>query len=69
MRFFFFLPFAGALPRAMAKRPENRYKSAAEMLEALNAYVENPAIVFNYTYLLHILTSFAFCSTQKKAVK
>ena len=37
--------------RAMAKRPENRYKSAAEMLEALNAYVENPAIVFNYTYL------------------
>ena len=23
----------------------------AEMLEALNAYVENPAIVFNYTYL------------------
>ena len=35
----------------MAKRPENRYKSAAEMLEALNAYVENPAIVFNYTYL------------------
>ena len=37
--------------RAMAKRPENRYASAAEMLEALNAYVENPAIVFNYTYL------------------
>ena len=35
----------------MAKRTENRYKSAAEMLEALNAYVENPAIVFNYTYL------------------
>ena len=37
--------------RAMAKRPENRYASAAEMLQALNAYVENPAIVFNYTYL------------------
>ena len=37
--------------RAMAKRPENRYASAAEMLEALNAYVENPEIVFNYTYL------------------
>ena len=37
--------------RAMAKRPENRYASAAEMLGALNAYVENPAIVFNYTYL------------------
>ena len=37
--------------RAMAKRPENRYASAAEMLAALNAYVENPAIVFNYTYL------------------
>lgn len=37
--------------RAMAKRPDNRYASAAEMLGALNAYVENPAIVFNYTYL------------------
>ena len=37
--------------RAMAKRPGNRYASAAEMLSALNAYVENPAIVFNYTYL------------------
>ena len=37
--------------RAMAKRPANRYASAAEMLAALNAYVENPAIVFNYTYL------------------
>ena len=37
--------------RAMAKRPENRYASAAEMLGALNAYVEDPSIVFNYTYL------------------
>lgn len=37
--------------KAMAKRPENRYASAAEMLEALNAYVEDPAIVFHYTYL------------------
>lgn len=37
--------------RAMAKRPDNRYASAAEMLGALNAYVENPAIEFNYTYL------------------
>ena len=37
--------------RAMAKRPDNRYASAAEMLSALNAYVENPAIMFNYTYL------------------
>ena len=37
--------------RAMAKRPDNRYASAAAMLNALNAYVENPAIVFNYTYL------------------
>ena len=37
--------------RAMAKRPDNRYASAAAMLSALNAYVENPAIVFNYTYL------------------
>ena len=37
--------------RAMAKRLDNRYASAAEMLGALNAYVENPAIVFNYTYL------------------
>ena len=37
--------------RAMAKRPDNRYASAAEMLSALNAYVENPAILFNYTYL------------------
>ncbi len=37
--------------RAMAKRPENRYASAAEMLRALNAYVEDPSIVVNYTYL------------------
>ena len=37
--------------RAMAKRPENRYASAAEMLGALNAYVEDPSIVFDYTYL------------------
>ena len=31
--------------------PKNRCKERRWMLEALNAYVENPAIVFNYTYL------------------
>ena len=37
--------------RAMAKLPANRYASAAEMLDALNAFVENPSITFNYTYV------------------
>ena len=37
--------------KAMAKLPDNRYASAAEMLDALNTFVENPAVVFNYHYI------------------
>lgn len=37
--------------KAMAKMPENRYASATEMLEALNAFVQDPAISFQYHYL------------------
>lgn len=37
--------------RAMAKLPANRYASAAEMLEALDAYVQDPSITFNYQYI------------------
>ncbi len=37
--------------KAMAKLPANRYASAAEMLDALNAFVDNPAITFNYHYI------------------
>ncbi len=37
--------------KAMAKYPANRYASAAEMLDALNKFVENPSITFNYQYL------------------
>ena len=37
--------------RAMAKLPANRYASAADMLDALNQFVQDPSIVFNYTYL------------------
>ncbi len=37
--------------KAMAKLPVNRYASAAEMLDALNAFVENPSITFNYHYI------------------
>ena len=37
--------------RAMAKLPVNRYASAAEMLEALDAFVRDPAITFDYQYV------------------
>ena len=37
--------------KAMAKLPANRYASAAEMLDALNAFVDNPAITFHYHYI------------------
>ena len=37
--------------KAMAKYPANRYASAAEMLDALNKFVEDPSITFNYQYL------------------
>jgi len=37
--------------RAMAKLPVNRYGSAAEMLEALDAFVQDPSITFNYQYV------------------
>ena len=35
----------------MAKLPVNRYASAAEMLEALDAYVRDPSITFDYQYV------------------
>ena len=37
--------------RAMAKLPVNRYSSAAEMLEALDAYVQDPSVTFPYQYV------------------
>ena len=37
--------------RAMAKLPVNRYSSAAEMLEALDAYVQDPSVTFQYQYV------------------
>lgn len=37
--------------KAMSKLPVNRYASAAEMLDALNAFVENPQIIFHYHYI------------------
>lgn len=35
----------------MAKLPVNRYSSAAEMLEALDAYVQDPSVTFQYQYV------------------
>ena len=37
--------------RAMAKLPVNRYSGAAEMLEALDAYVQDPSVTFQYQYV------------------
>ena len=37
--------------KAMAKLPENRYASAREMLDALDAYVQNPSVLFEYKYI------------------
>lgn len=37
--------------RAMAKLPENRYASAREMLDALETYVRDPEVSFEYKYL------------------
>ena len=37
--------------RAMAKLPVNRYSSATEMLEALDAYVQDPSVTFQYQYV------------------
>ena len=37
--------------KAMAKLPQNRYASAREMLDALNTYVQNPSVQFEYQYI------------------
>ena len=37
--------------KAMAKLPQNRYASAREMLQALDAYVQNPSVLFEYKYI------------------
>ena len=37
--------------KAMAKLPQNRYASAREMLDALDAYVQNPSVMFEYKYI------------------
>ncbi len=37
--------------KAMQKDPDNRYQSAAQMLEDLEAFKNNPSIVFAYKYL------------------
>ena len=34
--------------KAMAKLPQNRYASAREMLDALDTYVQNPSVMFEY---------------------
>lgn len=42
--------------RAMAKRPDDRYASAHEMLQALDAFVRDPRVRFNYHYTSEELT-------------
>ena len=37
--------------KAMAKLPQNRYASAREMLDALDTYVQNPSVTFEYQYI------------------
>ena len=37
--------------KAMAKLPQNRYASAREMMDALDAYVQNPSVMFEYKYI------------------
>ena len=37
--------------KAMAKLPQNRYASAREMLNALDTYVQNPSVQFEYQYI------------------
>ena len=37
--------------KAMAKLPQNRYVSAREMLDALDTYVQNPSVMFEYQYI------------------
>ena len=37
--------------KAMAKMPQNRYVSAREMLDALDTYVQNPSVMFEYKYI------------------
>ena len=37
--------------KAMAKNPRNRYQSAAEMLEAIEIFKQNPSVRFAYRYL------------------
>ena len=37
--------------KAMAKLPQNRYPSARAMLEALDTYVQNPSVMFEYQYI------------------
>ena len=37
--------------KAMAKLPQNRYASAREMLDALDTYVQNPSVLFEYQYI------------------
>ncbi len=37
--------------KSMAKLPQNRYPSASAMLEALDAYIQNPSVMFEYQYI------------------
>ena len=37
--------------KAMAKLPQNRYASAREMLDALDTYIQNPSVMFEYQYI------------------
>lgn len=38
--------------RSMQKNPNDRYRSAAEMLMDINEFKRNPAVKFNYTYFV-----------------
>ena len=44
-------PLVEITERAMSKLPANRYASASEMLEALERYVQQPDVMFEYKYI------------------
>ncbi|MCH5190837.1 MAG: Stk1 family PASTA domain-containing Ser/Thr kinase [Oscillospiraceae bacterium] len=56
--------------RAMQKDPNDRYRSAAEMLMDINEFKRNPAVKFNYTYFVdHEPTKYVRGSQQLDRVE